>query len=428
MFGKGIIVCGLLMAGCFRHNVFFYNETPTQSIEEEKLVGWVQKEDLWYYYEDGEIVTGWKKIDGSWYYLNVDGEMATGWNKIDGSWYYLNAGGEMVTGWNKIDGSWYYLNAGGEMMTGWKKIDGSWYYLNTSGEMMTGWKKIDGSWYYLNAGGEMATGWKKADGVWYYLNSSGVMLTDWQQVDGKWYYLNSNGAMLKNTVVQGRVLDSNGEWMVDSGYIAGNGSPYYIRVNKKACVVTVYTLDADGYYTVPLKSMICSTGKGTPTGTFKTKNKYRWKDLIGNVKGQYSTRIVNSILFHSVPYYSSNENNLEGHLFNLLGQIKSAGCIRLQVADAKWIYDHCPLNTIVQIYENDMPGPFGVPGYIKIPETGIFSHWDPTDPHPNNPWNQLLEGWNYIEGKWFYCCQDGSIAVNTVVDGYTVGKDGAWIP
>lgn len=314
-----------------------------------------------------------------------------------------------------------------ERIEGWIQKDDSKYYFE-DGEMVTDWKKVEGNWYYFEPGGEMATGWKKVGGNWYYLNTSGKMLTDWQQVDGKWYYLNSGGAMLKSTVVQGRVLDSNGEWMVDSKYIASNGSPYYIRVNKKACVVTVYALDENGYYTVPIKSMICSPGNSTPIGTFNTIVKYRWRNLIGNVQGQYSTRIVRGFLFHSVPYGTTNENDLRADYFNRLGEITSAGCVRLQVGDAKWIFDHCPLSTIVQIYENDMPGPFGVPNYIKIPTKGIFSHWDPTDPHQDNPWKRLSDGWNYIEGKWYYCCEDGSIAVNTVIDGYVVGQDGVWIP
>ena len=361
-------------------------ETSTE--EKEKVEGWIQKDDSKFYYEAGEMVTDWKKVEEKWYYFEPSGEMATGW----------------------------------------KKLGRNWYYLETSGEMATGWKKVEGNWYYMETSGEMATGWKKVEGNWYYLNTSGKMLTDWQQVDGKWYYLNSGGAMLKSTVVQGRVLDSNGEWMVDSKYIASNGSPYYIRVNKKACVVTVYALDENGYYTVPLKSMICSPGNNTPVGTFNTIVKYRWRNLLGNVQGQYSTRIVRDFLFHSVPYGTTNENDLRADYFNRLGEITSAGCVRLQVEDAKWIFDHCPLSTIVQIYENDMPGPFGVPNYIKIPTKGIFSHWDPTDPHQDNPWKRLSDGWNYIEGKWYYCCEDGSIAVNTVIDGYVVGQDGVWIP
>ena len=34
---------------------------------------------------------------------------------------------------------------------------------------------------------------------------------------------------------------------------------YYIKVNRAANTVTVYTKDANGNYTVPVKSMVCST-------------------------------------------------------------------------------------------------------------------------------------------------------------------------
>ena len=36
--------------------------------------------------------------------------------------------------------------------------------------------------------------------------------------------------------------------------------PYLIEVNKVAQVVTVYTIDEQGLYTIPVKRMICSTG------------------------------------------------------------------------------------------------------------------------------------------------------------------------
>ena len=388
---KGLIIFGLLAAGCLQG-------------KQNQNVGILTK----------EILIEENTIEESSTEKNATEEPST----------QENATEEPSTGENSSEET---STEEEERIEGWIQKDDSKYYYE-DGEMVTDWKKVEGNWYYFEPGGEMATGWKKVGGNWYYLNIGGKMLTDWQQVDGKWYYLNSGGAMLKSTVVQGRVLDSNGEWMVDSKYIASNGSPYYIRVNKKACVVTVYALDENGYYTVPIKSMICSPGNSTPIGTFNTIVKYRWRNLIGNVQGQYSTRIVRGFLFHSVPYGTTNENDLRADYFNRLGEITSAGCVRLQVGDAKWIFDHCPLSTIVQIYENDMPGPFGVPNYIKIPTKGIFSHWDPTDPHQDNPWKRLSDGWNYIEGKWYYCYEDGSIAVNTVIDGYVVGQDGVWIP
>ena len=34
-------------------------------------------------------------------------------------------------------------------------------------------------------------------------------------------------------------------------------------------------------------------------------------------------------------------------------------------------------------------------------------------------------GWKQIDGKWYYFYTDGSMAVNTTIDGYTIGSDGA---
>ena len=80
-------------------------------------------------------------------------------------------------------------------------------------------------------------------------------------------------------------------------------TPYYVKVNYTANVVTIYGKDSNGSYTVPIKAMICSTGTSTPrSGRYKTNGKWRWSALFGCVDGQYSTRIVGNILFHSLPY------------------------------------------------------------------------------------------------------------------------------
>lgn len=34
-------------------------------------------------------------------------------------------------------------------------------------------------------------------------------------------------------------------------------------------------------------------------------------------------------------------------------------------------------------------------------------------------------GWKQIDGKWYYFYADGTMAVNTTIDGYTIGSDGA---
>ncbi|MGG2133499.1 hypothetical protein AB1284_19075 [Bacillus sp. S2(2024)] len=51
----------------------------------------------------------------------------------------------MATGWKQVNGQWYYLNDNGSMLTGFKTINGKDYYFDPSGVMHTetGGNKID---------------------------------------------------------------------------------------------------------------------------------------------------------------------------------------------------------------------------------------------------------------------------------------------
>ena len=165
--------------------------------------------------------------------------------------------------------------------------------------------------------------------------------------------------------------------------------PYWIKVNYSANTVTIYGKDSNGNYTVPVKAMVCSTGRQTPhSGVYKTPQKARWGVLIGPVWGQYCTRITGGILFHSVPYLKQEDpSSLEYWEYDRLGEQRSLGCIRLTVADAKWIFDNCPLGTSVEFYSSSNPGPLGKPGIQRVTAAGDpYRGWDPTDPNPNNPW------------------------------------------
>lgn len=168
--------------------------------------------------------------------------------------------------------------------------------------------------------------------------------------------------------------------------VATQKSTYYIKVNILANTVTVYAQDENGEYTKPVKAMICSCGKATPkNGVYNISYKYRWLALFGNVYGQYSTRIVGHILFHSVPYLSTDPNTLEYEEYDKLGTTASAGCIRLTVKDAKWIYDNVASGSQVEFYSDSNPGPLGKPTAQKI-SNNQFRDWDPTDPDSRNPW------------------------------------------
>ena len=171
-----------------------------------------------------------------------------------------------------------------------------------------------------------------------------------------------------------------------------SSSKYYIKVNYGAQVVTVYTKDSNGKYTKVVKNMVCSTGAATPlSGVYRTTNKYTWRALNGGVYGQYATRIVGSILFHSVPYTKNGDkSSLKYTSYDRLGTKASAGCVRLTVKDAKWIYDNCPLGTQVEFYYSKDTS--SKPTAMKISSAPKDVRcWDPTDPDPDNPWPEYLE-------------------------------------
>ena len=179
--------------------------------------------------------------------------------------------------------------------------------------------------------------------------------------------------------------------------------PYYIKVNYGAQVVTIYKKDTDGNYTIPVKAMVCSTGEATPTsGVYKIKERWNWLGLQGNVYGHYSTQIVGNILFHSVPYLErGNPASLEYWEYDKLGTYASAGCIRLTVVDAMWIFNNCARGTLVEFYSSSNPGPLGKPIAKKITNAeGNLKNWDPTDPDSNNPWKTYkAENKNKEENK-----------------------------
>ena len=158
---------------------------------------------------------------------------------------------------------------------------------------------------------------------------------------------------------------------------------YKIRVNKQCCVVNVYKYDEEaGKYKIH-KAFICSPGYATPVGTHHLGEKMRWHTLDGPTYGQYCSRITGSILFHSVWYYQPEKNTQSYVQYNKLGTLASHGCVRLTVADAKWIYDNVPSGTEVKVYNSSNPGPLGKPAAIKV---NGYQGWDPTDPDPENPY------------------------------------------
>lgn len=180
----------------------------------------------------------------------------------------------------------------------------------------------------------------------------------------------------------------------------------FIELNRAAGVTTVYAYDTETRsYCIPVKAFAVSVGRNissnstykgltlkssfTPLGTYSVCSngvavKYSLKPMHepdgSTVYARWATHIVGNVYFHAVAVGSRSHNALNYKSYNKLGSPASAGCIRMTVADAKWIYDHVGTGTGVKIVKGSAktPGPLGKPSTIKIKSSKV--KYDPTDP------------------------------------------------
>lgn len=146
---------------------------------------------------------------------------------------------------------------------------------------------------------------------------------------------------------------------------------FYIVVDVTNQVTTVYGRDENGEYTQVIKQMLCSTGtKKNPSdlGDWTLNGrKATWCYFPEwGSHARYWTRINSSIAFHSVIYNSVNTMDLSVSSYNNLGKRASHGCIRLTVADAKWIYDNVDAGTVVHITDS-LPADPELVASLKLP-------------------------------------------------------------
>lgn len=344
----------------------------------------------YYFNADGAMVRGWKQYPEGWYYQDPSGVRATGWRRVAGVWYYLDGNnteypgllvtncskvingvtyhfdkaGAMREGWYAENGAWYYYNESGLPASGWKNVNGTWYYLdpqNNNKMVSGGWKAVNGSWYYFNGSGAMAKNWLAVGSDWYYLGEDGAMKTGWQLVGGSWYYMyyqnDSHGGiwgmMAKNRYIDGYYLGASGAMvptdmamMTAKAQAYASNTNYLILVNRATCRVGIFN-GRLGAWNMS-KFWQCAPGAAaTPTvsGTFKVQSKGYYFDS-GSARCYWYTQFYGNYLFHSVLYNKRNGSLMDGRV----GIPLSHGCVRLEIQNAKWIYDNIPVGTKVVVY------------------------------------------------------------------------------
>ncbi len=220
-----------------------------------------------------------------------------------------------------------------------------------------------------------------------------------------WFYEKYNGKVYKFYYKDNEKVTDLTKILGLSPSSASNTNNFYIEINRAACCVTVYAYDKEKKsYCIPVRTFTVSVGRDTsstgsassltedtsytPLGDYSVCSngisvKYSVKQMHepdGSIcYARWATHIVGNVYFHSIAVGSDSHYALSPTTYNRLGGPASAGCIRMMVADAKWIYDYVSTGSKVKIVKGDSshPGPLGKAKTIKV--TGSINY-DPTDP------------------------------------------------
>lgn len=264
------------------------SETQTQASQDSGAAvrasqnGWVKAGDSgWYFYENGQLKTGWLYRNGNWYWLDPDrnGRMAeNSWFTYDNNFYYAKGDGAIYkNGFQEVDGNLYYFQSwGGIQRNVYLSISGKMYYVqengivargivrtmnghgdlcafdDTTGAQITqkGWLKKGTSYYWVREDGVLQTGWVKYDNNWYWMKEDGTMASsEWITYDKNRYYFRSWGGMYtgihtiggtkyafqswgglyhdQTFTIGGKTYYANSDGTFATGWVQNGGKTYY---------------------------------------------------------------------------------------------------------------------------------------------------------------------------------------------------------
>jgi glucan-binding YG repeat protein/lysophospholipase L1-like esterase len=257
---------------------------------------------------------------------------------------------------------------------GWVLSNGKWYFYTKDGKF-TGWLQYNNRWYYLDSTGVMKIGWLKSGDSWYYLNSDGAMKTGWLYNGGAWYFMDHTGAMKTGWVRSaGKWYYLNSDGKMKTGWVLSDGKWFYLKSSGE--MLTGWTLYKNKWYFL-----------NTNSGVMETD----WIHVSG--KRYY---------LNDSGVMTTGWQKIDGKWYYL----KSGGEMLTgwKLYKDKWYY----LNTNSGAMETGLIEVSGKKYYLK--DSG-----------------EMMTGWQEIEGKWYYFYPGGQMASNTMIQGYKLGDDGAWI-
>ena len=319
--------------------------------------GLAQYGNEWYYIENGKVnwnYTGLAQHGIEWFYIE-NGKL--NWNhsgivEYNKQWFYVERGrlNWNYTGLGQSGNDWYYIERGRVNWgyTGLVQKGNEWFYVK-GGKLdwsYTGLVQKGNEWFFVR-NGRLDWGYTglACNGEYYFYVKNGRL--DWSysgyaQIDGQGeYYEVRNGRLVGGTLTLAKM----------HGVANNQDSPtnYIVIVDRAAHRVGVFK--GSKYNWADAKYYKCCVGKpSTPTisGTYYIKSRGKYFDTGTKGRCWYFTQINGNYLFHSVIY--DRQNSPKRIIDNSMDAAVSHGCVRLDLENAKWIYDNIRNNTKVIIY------------------------------------------------------------------------------
>ena len=295
--------------------------------------GLAQHNNQWFYIDRGRLnwdYSGITKYNNEWFYIET-GRLNWHYNGLGQSgneWYYIvNARVNWnYTGLVQRDNEWFYVENG--------KLD--WNY--------TGLVQKGNEWFFVRNGrlDWSYTGLACYKDAYYYVKNGRLNwnYSGYAQIDGQGeYYEVRNGRMIGGPLAKMQTVENN----------QTSRTNYIMVVDRATHRVGVFKGKKNNWSNV--KYYKCCVGKSsTPTisGTYDVGVKGKYFDTGTKGRCWYYTQISGNYLFHSVIY---DRQSTPKHIIdNSMDAAVSHGCVRLDLDNAKWIYDNIPKNTKVIIY------------------------------------------------------------------------------
>lgn len=270
------------------------------------------------------------------------------------------------------------LNNALHAAAGWEEVPygylKKWKYKLEDGNYATGWEFIGGKWYYFRYDYYMMTGWLTSNGSKYYLDTDGIMATGWKEINyNRWYYFGTSGKMATGwTNIDGQWYYFDTDGLMLTGWQSIGGQWYFLGSSGRMCTGW-QSIGGQWYYFASSGTMM--------KGWCKIYDK--WYYFNGSGVMQTGWQAVGGKW-----YYFDKSGAMS------IGWLQIGG---------KWYY----FNSSGEMVKN----------WYKV-----YDKW-----YYFNGNGEMQTGWQQIGGKWYYFYNSGAMAANTVIDGYNLGSDGAWI-